>query len=85
MVLATFLERGNHPSVALTVEVNRDLLCLLHGSFISFCSGTGSLRPHSRHGVVGPIITGLLVLEVLFVAKAMRYGAIAIYLYIVKV
>jgi hypothetical protein len=85
VVLAIFLERGNHPGVAVTVEVNRDLLRLLHGSLIASRSRTWRLRPHSRHGVVGPIITGLPVFEVLLASKAMRYGIIAVYFDIVEV
>src|SRR4030081_113920 len=85
MVLAVLLQRRNYPGVTLAVEVNRDLLCLLHGSLVASCGGTRGLRSHSRHGVVGRIITRLLVLEVLLVANAAHDGVIAIYLHILNV
>src|SRR4030081_2473269 len=85
MALAVLLERGNYPGVTLTVEVNRDLLCLLHGSLVASSGGSRGLCSHSRHRVVGRIITGLLVLEVLLVANAAHDGVIAIYLHILNV
>jgi len=85
MVLAVLFQRRNHPSLAVTVEVNCDIACLLYASLLPYGNRTQPLRSEWFHPEVGAVIFGLLILEVLFASKSMCYGVIAICLDIVKI
>ncbi len=82
VVLASFLDGCNHPSTALTVEVNRDIVCLLYASLLPYGNRTQPLCSEWLHPKVAALILELLILEVLLVANAVYDSIIAIHLHV---